>query len=420
MSRDLRDNTKDGSIPIYEESTILDLVASDTDQLASYSHQFNNSKLASDLHVSDVETKYGHDEVFHQSVLPLFREFHNAFCPFYETRGATRFTFIDLFAGIGGFRYALQEQGGRCLYSSEWDRYAKMTYTANYGQVPFGDITKASTKSFIPQNFDVLTAGFPCQPFSISGKKLGFEDTRGTLIYEVFQILESHRPKVVMLENVKHLVHHDKGNTLRVIIKHLNELGYTTSWDVLNANRFGIPQNRERVIIVGSSKGKLFDFSPLKTSHEFPQPSALRLKDFLDKEVDPSLYLDEEYTLIENPTRQASGLIFVGYRNKKIRTTGVRAGTEHLSRVHKQPNRIYSAEGLHPALSAQETSGRYWIYDQGCVRKLSLSECYRIMGFPDDFSRMGPQGEQYRQIGNSVAIPMVKSIMKEILEQSLL
>ncbi len=273
-----------------------------------------------------------------------------------------KFTFIDLFAGIGGFRIPLQELNGKCVFTSEFNPYAQKSYQLNFGEMPEGDITKLDI-SKIPSH-DVLTAGFPCQPFSISGKMKGFDDTRGTLIYNVFQIIEKHQPKVVFLENVKHLMHHNKGETFKTILKHLEELDYQVSWKLLNASAFGVPQNRERVIIIGC-KNKQFDFRKVQT-----QPKRI-LKDFLDKEANFE-YLNEPYTLLTDFKKQDSGLIFIGYRNKKIRIAGVRPGTENLSRVHKQPNRIYSIEGLHPALPSQETSGRFLIYDGQQVRKITI------------------------------------------------
>ncbi len=319
------------------------------------------------------------------------------------------FTFIDLFAGIGGFRIPMQEIKGKCVFTSEFNFHAQRTYEMNFGEIPFGDITKLDL-NIVPKH-DVLTAGFPCQPFSISGKMKGFEDTRGTLIYNVFQIIEMRKPKVVFLENVKHLVHHDKGNTLRTIIKDLELLGYKVSWKVLNASDFGVAQNRERLVIIGHQE-ELFDFTKLKTK---PKPI---LKDILDKDVDFE-YLNETFTLIDDPKVQDSGLIFIGYRNKTIRKAGVRPGTEHLSRVHKQPNRIYSTDGLHPALPSQESSGRFWIYDEGRVRKLTINECYKIMGFPEKFIKINNTAELYRQIGNSVCVPMIKEISKQIKAQLL-
>ncbi|MBC7787608.1 MAG: DNA cytosine methyltransferase [Methylophilaceae bacterium] len=332
----------------------------------------------------------------------------NFFLPFPPPQNPD-FTFIDLFAGIGGFRIPLQELNGKCVFTSEFNPHAQRSYQLNFGEMPDGDITNIDI-STIPKH-DVLTAGFPCQPFSISGKMKGFDDTRGTLIYNVFQIIEKHQPKVVFLENVKHLMHHNKGETFKTILRHLEELDYKVSWKLLNASSFGVPQNRERVIIIGC-KNKQFDFTKVTTQ------SKKILKGFLDKDVDFE-YLNEPYTLLTDYKKQDSGLIFIGYRNKKIRVAGVRPGTENLSRVHKQPNRIYSSEGLHPALPSQETSGRFWIYDNNQVRKLTINECYKIMGFPDEFIKINNLSELYRQIGNSVCIPMIKSIGEQIKLQLL-
>ena len=321
----------------------------------------------------------------------------------------SEFTFIDLFAGIGGFRIPLQELGGKCVFSSEFNLHAQRSYELNFGEVPFGDITKLDI-NIVPRH-NILCAGFPCQPFSISGKMKGFEDTRGTLIYHVFEIIEKRKPDVVLLENVKHLVYHDKKRTLTTIVQHLEELGYVVSKKVLNASDFGVPQNRERIIIIGH-KNKRFDFSKIKKQ---PKPV---LKNFLDQQNNFE-WLDEPYTILDKQKRQDSGLIFAGYRNKTIRKAGVRPGTEHLSRVHKQPNRIYSTEGVHPALPSQESSGRFWIWHEGKVRKLTIEECFRIMGFPDNFKMIYNKGELYKQIGNSVAIPMIKAVAGQIKTQLL-
>ncbi|MCK9451466.1 MAG: DNA (cytosine-5-)-methyltransferase [Bacteroidales bacterium] len=319
------------------------------------------------------------------------------------------FTFIDLFAGIGGFRIPLQELGGKCVFSSEFNQHAQRAYELNFGEVPFGDITKLDI-NIVPKH-NILCAGFPCQPFSISGKMKGFEDTRGTLIYHVFEIIEKRKPEVVLLENVKHLVYHDKKRTLATIVQHLEDLGYKVSKKVLNASDFGVPQNRERIIIIGHRE-KVFDFSKIK------KQAKPVLKDFLDTKNDFE-YLDEPYTILKDQKRQVSGLIFAGYRNKTIRKAGVRPGTEHLSRVHKQPNRIYSTEGVHPALPSQESSGRFWIWHEKKVRKLTIEECYRIMGFPKNFKMIYNRGELYKQIGNSVAIPMINAVAEQIKKQLL-
>lgn len=337
----------------------------------------------------------------------LFPELFNV--PFPAPEQAS-FTFIDLFAGIGGFRIPLQEAGGRCVFSSEFNSHAQNVYEKNYGDMPFGDITKIPME-YIPHH-DVLTAGFPCQPFSISGKMKGFEDTRGTLIYNVFKIIEARNPKVVFLENVKHLVYHNEGKTFKTILDGLKSLGYVCSYKVLNASDFGVPQNRERIIIIGS-RDKMFDFSRIKT---LPQKN---IRDIMDPPDTRFEYLKEPYTILADCKRQPSGLIFAGYRNKATRKAGVRPGTENLSRVHKQPNRIYHIDGVHPAIPSQETSGRFWIYDGSVVRKLTINECYRLMGFPDKFIKDKNLGEEYRQVGNSVCIPMIREIIEQIKIQLL-
>lgn len=339
----------------------------------------------------------------------LFSDFFNVPFPAPEN---PKFTFIDLFAGVGGIRLGMQDAGGKCIYSSEWNCQAQKTYLTNYGEMPFGDITKESTKNYIPDNFDVLCAGFPCQPFSISGKQKGFEDTRGTLFFDICSIVSAKKPKVIFLENVKHLVHHDDGNTLKTILAKLKDLGYNVSWRVLNGSDYGVPQNRERIIIVGTLDGE-FDFEKVKKK---PRP---HLIDFLDKEGDFEYLAPEEYTLLDNPKEQPeSGLIFAGYRNKSIRKAGVRPGTEHLSRVHKQPNRIYSVYGIHPTLPSQESSGRFFVLTEDHrVRKLTVNECWRIMGFPESYKKVSPVGDQYKQLGNSVCIPMIAAVANEINNQ---
>lgn len=339
----------------------------------------------------------------------LFSDFFNIPFPIPQE---TKFTFIDLFAGVGGIRLGMQKAGGRCIYSSEWNCQAQKTYLSNFGEMPFGDITKQSTKNYIPDNFDVLCAGFPCQPFSISGKQKGFEDTRGTLFFDICSIVSTKKPKVIFLENVKHLVHHDKGNTLKTILTKLKELGYNVTWRVLNGSDFGVPQNRERIIIVGAQNGE-FVFDKVKKK---PRP---RLIDFLDKEENFEYLNPSEYTLLDNPKEQPdSGLIFAGYRNKSIRKAGVRPGTEHLSRVHKQPNRIYSVYGIHPTLPSQESSGRFFVLTEDRrVRKLTVNECWRIMGFPESYKKVSPTGDQYKQLGNSVCIPMIEAVADEINNQ---
>lgn len=319
-------------------------------------------------------------------------------------------TFIDLFCGIGGIRIGMESCGFKCVMSSDIDIECRKTYNENFNEIPLGDI-KEIDENEVP-NHDILCAGFPCQPFSISGKQKGFDDTRGTLFFEICRIIKKKEPEVVFLENVKHLVHHAHGQTLETIVSELENLGYNVSWEILNGSDFGVPQNRERIIIVGSKKGK-FDFKKVKT---VPRR---RLIDFLDSEGDFEYLNPEEYTLLKETKQQpGSGLIFAGYRNKSIRKVGVRPGTEHLSRVHKQPNRIYSVYGVHPTLPSQETSGRYFILtEDNRVRKLTLNECWRIMGFPTDYKKISAVGEQYKQLGNSVCVPMISAVAEEINNQ---
>ena len=320
------------------------------------------------------------------------------------------FRFIDLFCGIGGIRLGMEKVGFDCVFSSDINDECKKTYHANFNEIPHGDVRDISEDD-IP-DFDILCAGFPCQPFSISGKQKGFGDSRGTLFFEICRIIKAKQPSIVFLENVKHLIHHDERRTLKVILEQLRKLGYFVEWKVLNALDYGAPQNRERIIIV-ASKEYPFNFSDIqKTNRE-------SLLDFLDVSGEFEYLDQEDYTIIENPkTQKQSGLRFIGYRNKSIRKAGVRPNTEHLSRVHKQPNRIYCVSGTHPTLPSQETSGRFWILlPDNRVRKLTIDECFRIMGFPDNFARPSSLGEQYKQIGNSVCVPMVEAVANAIKEQ---
>ena len=320
--------------------------------------------------------------------------------------------YIDLFAGIGGFRYSFDKAGFKCVFSSEINEACQKIYQENYGDLPAGDITKINPED-IP-DFEVLCGGFPCQPFSICGKKKGFEDTRGTLFFEICRIIEKKQPLAVVLENVKHLIDHDNGNTFRVILQKLEGLGYETSFRVLNSKDYGVAQSRERIIIVATKYGK-FDFSDMEKS------KPVYIKDILDKSGDFEYLKKDEYTLLADVYvhQQPSGLIFCGYRNKNIWKKGIRPNTEHLSRCHRQPNRIYSSNGVHPTLPSQETSGRFWIYipEEDAVRKLTINECYKLMGFPETFKKDSNKGNAYKQVGNSVVIPMVYELAKSLMRQ---
>jgi DNA (cytosine-5)-methyltransferase 1 len=325
-----------------------------------------------------------------------------------------KFYYIDLFAGMGGFRLALDAAGGECVYSSEIDPTCRKFYKLNFGDDPDGDITKVDENS-IPDH-QLLVGGFPCQSFSIAGKKMGFADPRGTLFFDILRIAKAKRPAALLLENVKHLSKHDGGRTLGTIKESLEAIGYHFSWKVLNSARFGVPQNRERTIMVASTK-KNFDFAPLERRMKEPQ----NMREVLETEPKETLS-PSEYTLLPQKKwkRQMSGLIFVGYRNKPGRKVGIREGTEHLSRCHKQPNRIYHADGTHPTLPSQESAGRFWVYDGERVRRLSVSECLMMQGFPRSHTLPDNKSAAYRQIGNSVPPPMIKPVADEMLRQGLI
>ena len=224
----------------------------------------------------------------------LFADFYHV--PF-PSPNHPRFTFIDLFAGMGGFRLAMQAQGGKCVFSSEWNKYAQKTYFANFGEMPFGDITKNSTKSYIPQHFDILCAGFPCQPFSIAGvskkkslgRETGFKDkTQGTLFFDVADIICRHRPKAFFLENVKNLTSHDKGRTFKVIQETLEELNYSIHYQVMDGQTY-VPQHRERIMLVG------FDRNLYHGQEDFHFPVQSKSTRSISEILDP--YIDQKYTL---------------------------------------------------------------------------------------------------------------------------
>lgn len=251
--------------------------------------------------INDNAKKYELDESIVASYSALetyiFKDIHNP--PFKAIDNPT-FTFIDLFAGMGGFRIAMQAQGGKCVFSSEWNEYAKRTYFANFGEVPFGDITKESTKQYIPQHFDILCAGFPCQPFSIAGvskkrslgRETGFKDkTQGTLFFDVADIISRHRPKAFYLENVKNLTSHDKGNTFRIICETLEELNYSIHYQVMDGQTY-VPQHRERIMIVGFDRERFHG----EEIFNFPeQHEATRtIQEILDKNPDPKYTLSDK------------------------------------------------------------------------------------------------------------------------------
>jgi len=322
-----------------------------------------------------------------------------------------KFRFIDLFAGIGGFRMALQNLGGKCVFTSEWDKYSKKTYRANFGELPFGDITKESTKSYIPDNFDVLCAGFPCQAFSIAGRRGGFEDTRGTLFFDVAEIIKNKQPKAFFLENVKGLRSHDKGKTLSTILNTLREdLGYfVPEPQVLNARDFGVPQNRERIFIVGFRK----DLGVNEFTYPVPNEAKVVIEDtVLEKDVvSVKYYLSETYvdTLRRHRARHESKGNGFGY--EIIPNDGV-ANAVVCGGMGRERNLVID-DRLEDFTPITNITGK--VNREG-IRKMTPREWARLQGFPDDFKIVVSDGQAYKQFGNSVAVPAIQATAKAIID----
>ena len=338
-----------------------------------------------------------------------YRLFDDALFSHAQTAASEKFTFIDLFAGIGGFRIAMQSLGGKCLFSSEWDEKAKQTYAANFGEMPFGDITQEETKSHIPPTFDVLCAGFPCQAFSIAGKRGGFEDTRGTLFFDVAEIIRRHQPKAFFLENVKGLTNHDKGRTLKVILKTLREdLGYfVPEPQILNAKDFGVPQNRERIFIVG------FHADTGITEFDYPKPTGIGTSfiDIREKEPVPTkYYLSNVYvdTLREHKKRHESKGNGFGY--EIIADNGI-ANAIVVGGMGRERNLIIDDRitDFTPTTNIKGEVNR-----EG-IRKMTPREWARLQGFPENFAIPVADASAYKQFGNSVAIPAVRATAEKIL-----
>ena len=321
----------------------------------------------------------------------------------------SKFTFIDLFAGVGGFRVALQNLGGKCIFSSEWDEYSKQTYKANFGEVPFGDITKKDVKKYIPDTFDVLTAGFPCQAFSIAGRRGGFEDTRGTLFFDVAQIIKEHKPKAIFLENVKGLASHERGKTLATILHVLREdLGYfVPEPKILNAKDFGVPQNRERVFIAGF-RG---DLNITEFSYPKPKKKKVKLIDIREKsEVSVKYYLSTQYlhTLREHRRRHEEKGNGFGY---EVIDDGAIANAIVCGGMGRERNLIIDdrLSNFTPVTNIKGEVNR-----EG-IRKLTPREWARLQGFPDKFKIVVADAQAYKQFGNSVAVPAIQAMAKKIL-----
>lgn len=297
---------------------------------------------------------------------------------------------IDLFAGIGGIRLGFERAFGDDIdfvFASEIDKYARETYYANFGEEPYGDITQIDEKNIPP--FDILLAGFPCQAFSVAGHRKGFEDTRGTLFFDVMRIASHHKPKVIFLENVKGLVGHDKGKTFKVILETLDELGYSVNYQVLNAKNFGVPQNRERIYIVC--------FLEDDTTFEFPQPVEQNIKvgDILDDNI------EEKYTI--------SDKLWAGHQRRKVehKEKGNGFGYSIFNEESKYTNTIsarYYKDGSEILIEQQNKN----------PRKLTPREAGKLQGFPNDFKIKVSDVQAYKQFGNSVSVPVIEAISGNI------
>jgi DNA (cytosine-5)-methyltransferase 1 len=298
----------------------------------------------------------------------------------------SRLRTIDLFAGIGGMRLGFEACGCENVFSSEWDRAARQMYEANFGEIPFGDINDIDPVD-IP-NHDILLAGFPCQPFSIAGKGLGFQDTRGTLFFNIEAILKVKNPSAFLLENVKRMTTHDNGYTFSVILDKLQALGYTVYYQVLNSLEFGLPQKRERIYIVGFKE---------KINFDFPKPSGKyqSLSEILENELEiPKSY-------------------FLSADIKQKRLNAVKGNPPLPSIWHENIGGNISALPYSCALRA---GGSYNYLVVNGVRRLTEREMLRLQGFPDSFKINIPYSQLRKVVGNSVSVPVIEAIAKEMIK----
>lgn len=300
------------------------------------------------------------------------------------------FKFIDLFAGIGGFHLALKELGGSCVFTSEHCKYAQKVYEDNFGITPHGDITKIAVET-IPSH-DISCAGFPCQAFSIAGKKKGFEDTRGTLIYEILRIASYHQPKVLLLENVPNLLKHNRGETFQIICENLNKCGYDIFYKILNASDFELAQSRKRLYIICFRKDLKID------KFEFPKAleKTVVLKDIIDEKVDDRYY------------RYRTDYVFLD----KVITNPRESCLAAKFRKAKQDQTVYSLDAVSSTLT---TSHSPQVLVNNQVRYLTIKECARLQGFPEDFIFNISNTRAIEKLGNAVAVNVVKQIYKAIL-----
>ncbi len=336
---------------------------------------------------------------FSDAIQQLLFEIENV--PF-KSSPTSFFNFIDLFAGVGGFRIAMQNIGGKCVFTSEWDKEAQKTYKVNFGEVPFGDITKQETKNFIPHNIDILCGGFPCQAFSIAGNRKGFADTRGTLFFDLEKIIELKRPKVIFLENVKNLQSHDGGNTFSVMLDVLkNKLKYEVYFEVLNSmTHANIPQNREMLFIVAFDPKQVKNFN----NFTFPKPVQLTksIHDFIEKDKK-----DDKYYYSTNHQ----------YYKELSKTIKSRDTIYQWRRIYVRENK----SNVCPTLTANMGTGGHnvpLILDNYGIRKLTPKECFAFQGYPVKKYILPniSSSKLYMQAGNSVTVPLIEKIAKQIFK----
>lgn len=406
----------DGQSRIYGETSI-------ENRLAVLSHYLHNGACNSKKEYNEeiistirdfLESKKNSDEeITDEKIIAaaedpasynLFQDFFNV--PFPDPENP-EFTFIDLFAGMGGFRLAMQSHGGKCVFSSEWNKYAQKTYLANFGEMPFGDITKEVTKSYIPKKFDVLCAGFPCQPFSIAGvskkkslgRETGFKDkTQGTLFFDVADIISRHRPKAIFLENVKNLMSHDKGNTFRIIKDTLEELRYSLHYLVMDGQTY-VPQHRERIMIVGFDRD-IFHGNEIFSFPEQRQ-STRSIREILDPEIDGKYTLsDKLWGYLQN------------YAEKhRAKGNGFGFGLVDLNGISRTLSARYYKDGSEILIPQGEGKN---------PRRLSPRECARLMGYPEEYRIDQVSDVQaYRQCGNSVVVPLITAVSGQLVKTML-
>lgn len=372
------------------------------DGFASLTHFWQNPKNGVSEYFKSDATLYLKEEILSsveenpaQLFIPLKYDIP------YPPEGKPKFKFIDLFAGIGGFRLAFQNLGGHCVFSSEWNNYARKTYEANFGEVPFGDITQINELN-IPDH-DILIGGFPCQPFSIAGvskknalgRAHGFKDeTQGTLFFDIVRILETKKPKAFLLENVKNLKSHDKGKTFKVIKGALEELGYSVHFDILDGKRY-VPQHRERIVIVGFRK----DVFHGKEEFKFPElpPADKAIKGILEKKVDAKYTLsDKLWDYLQDYAKK-----------HKEKGNGFGFGLTDLNGVARTMSARYYKDGAEILIPQKDKN----------PRRLTPRECARLQGYPDSFIIPVSDTQAYKQFGNSIVVPLMQAVGENIIKE---